>query len=66
MPKMKTRKSIAKRFKRTAKGRFKRRHSGHNHLRTRDDSAKRRKLRRTTMVSKDDEQRLRKIIVKKR
>lgn len=62
MGKMKTRKSIAKRFKRTAKGRYKRRHSGHNHLRSRDNSAKRRRLRRTTLVSKDDEQRLKKIL----
>ncbi len=62
MPKMKTRKSVAKRFKKTAKGRFKRKQAGNDHLRTKKRPDRRRRLRRGKLVSKTDEKRLRKLL----
>ena len=54
MPKMKTHKGAAKRFKKTAKGRFKRRQAWHGHYRTSKSGSKNRQGRRAAMVSKDD------------
>ena len=62
MGKMKTRKSMAKRFKKTSKGRFKRLQAGNDHLRSKKSSSRRRKLRGTTLVSKTDEKRIRKLL----
>ena len=45
MPKLKTNKSASKRFKRTASGGFKHRSSGKNHILTKKNQSRKRKLR---------------------
>lgn len=54
MPKMKTLKTAAKRFKRTATGKYKRFSSYATHLMTGKSSKRKRTLRRPSMVSKQD------------
>jgi large subunit ribosomal protein L35 len=62
MPKLKTNKSAAKRFKRTAKGGFKRSHSHLRHILTKKSSNRKRQLRGTTMVHDTDVDRLRQMM----
>ena len=50
MPKQKTHKGAAKRFKVTAKGKVKRGHSMHSHILTKKSSKRKRKLRQSTLV----------------
>ncbi|MDR0336898.1 MAG: 50S ribosomal protein L35 [Planctomycetaceae bacterium] len=52
MPKQKTHKGIKKRFKLTASGKVKHRHSGTSHLAFRLTKKQRRHLRGTTVVSR--------------
>ncbi|TAM46425.1 MAG: 50S ribosomal protein L35 [Gammaproteobacteria bacterium] len=62
MPKLKTNRAAAKRFKKTAKGGYK---SGHSHLRhilTKKSSKRKRHLRGTTMVHATDVGRLRQLL----
>jgi len=58
MPKMKTVKSAAKRFKRTSTGKFKRSKSFRGHLKTAKTAKRRRNLRRGQIVSASDHQRV--------
>ena len=58
MPKMKTHRGAAKRFKRTAKGRFKRWKAGHSHILTKKDRKRKRRLRTGTMMSEADQGRM--------
>ena len=51
MPKMKTNRGAAKRFKVTANGKVKRRHSHYSHIRTKKDRNRKRHLRKPTLVS---------------
>jgi len=51
MPKQKTHKGIKKRFRLTATGKAKHRHSGTSHLAYRLTKKQRRKLRGTTVIS---------------
>jgi large subunit ribosomal protein L35 len=51
MPKMKTNRGAAKRFKVTASGKVKRRHSHYSHIRTKKDRNRKRNLRKPTLVS---------------
>ena len=51
MPKQKTHKGAAKRFKVTASGKVKRGHSGHSHILTKKSMGRKRKLRKSTLVS---------------
>ena len=50
MPKMKTHRATAKRFKKTASGNYKRSHAFHTHILTKKTSKRRRKLRKGTLV----------------
>lgn len=50
MPKQKTHKGAAKRFKKTAKGKIKRRKAGHSHILTKKSSKRKRHLRQPTLV----------------
>lgn len=62
MPKLKTNRAAAKRFKKTAKGRYK---SGHSHLRhilTKKSSKRKRQLRGTTVVHATDTARIRQML----
>lgn len=47
MPKLKTHKATAKRFKKTSTGKFLRRYSMQNHYNAKENSAKKSKKRRT-------------------
>ena len=55
---MKTRKSIAKRFKKTASGKLKRQHMGGSHILSNKNRKQKRKLRGSHMVDKSDLKRL--------
>lgn len=58
MPKMKTHKGIAKRFRLTGTGKVKHRHSGTSHLAWRMTSKRVRNLRGTEVVSTSEEKRI--------
>ncbi len=58
MPKMKTRKSVAKRFKLTAKGKVKRPSAGRGHLLSSKTRKRKRHLRRGALVSAADYRRI--------
>ncbi len=58
MPKQKTRKSVAKRFKKTASGKYKRKTSGRRHLLSGKSPKRRRQLRNDPMLSKADSNRV--------
>ncbi len=62
MPKMKTRKAAAKRFKKTASGKVKRRKAYHSHILTKKSSKRKRKLRQATLVDKADEKRIKRML----
>ena len=54
MPKMKTKRAAAKRFKRTASGKIKRRHAYKSHILTKKPAKRLRKLRKSTLISAAD------------
>lgn len=58
MPKMKTRKSVAKRFKRTAGGKIKRACAGRGHLLSGKTRKRKRQLRKGALVSTADYKRI--------
>jgi large subunit ribosomal protein L35 len=62
MPKLKTHKGAAKRFRATTSGRFKRGHSHCRHLLTKKSPKRRRRLDLDTYVSRADEAIVRKML----
>lgn len=54
MPKMKTNRGAAKRFKKTATGKIKRRKPLKNHILTKKTRKRKRNLRKSTLVHKSD------------
>lgn len=52
MPKLKTRKAVAKRFKITKRGKVKRSKAGKSHILTKKARNRKRHLRKSTLVSK--------------
>ncbi len=58
MPKIRTRRAAAKRFKLTASGRIRRRKANKGHLLTRKTRKRKRALRKLAMVSAVDERRI--------
>ncbi len=58
MPKMKTNRSAAKRFKKTATGKIKRKKAYHSHILTKKTTKRKRNLRKADIVSKQDERKL--------
>ena len=58
MPKMKTNRGAAKRFSKTASGRFKHRQSHRSHILTKKSSKRIRKLRPMQLIDKSDEKSL--------
>ena len=58
MPKMKTRRSIAKRFKVTGRGKILRRKGGKGHLLSVKTKKRKRALRRATLVSKHEREKI--------
>ncbi|WP_174729638.1 50S ribosomal protein L35 [Mesobacillus harenae] len=59
MPKMKTHRGAAKRFKRTGSGKLKRSHAYRSHMFANKSQKQKRKLRKATLVSKGDFKRIR-------
>ena len=62
MPKMKTRRSAAKRFKITGSGLFKRNKAFKSHILEKKSPARKRNLRKATLVSKSDHDRVVKML----
>lgn len=62
MPKMKTRRSAAKRFKVTGSGEFKRAKAFKSHILEKKSPARKRNLRKAAMVSKSDHDRVVKML----
>jgi len=62
MPKMKTNRAAAKRFKRTASGGLKRGKAYHSHILTKKTRKRKRNLRGTDMVSDADLKKTKKIL----
>lgn len=58
MPKMKTNRGAAKRFKKTANGKIKRKKAFKAHILTKKSTGRKRKLRKSTLVSKADRKRV--------
>ncbi len=63
MPKMKTRKSAAKRFTQTGSGKVKRNKAYHSHILTKKTTQRKRGLRQGGMVDQADLNRVKKMIV---
>jgi len=62
MPKMKTRKSAAKRFKVTGTGEFKRSRAFTSHILEKKSPKRKRNLRKATLVSKSDHLRVERML----
>lgn len=63
MPKMKTHRGAAKRFKRTGSGKLKRSHAYRSHMFANKSQKQKRKLRKGTLVSSGDYKRIRNLLV---
>lgn len=63
MPKIKTHRGAAKRFKKTGGGKFKRSKAFRGHLLSRKSAKRKRRLRKSTLVDKADEGRVRRLLV---
>ncbi|HPV14994.1 MAG TPA: 50S ribosomal protein L35 [Candidatus Cloacimonadota bacterium] len=59
MPKIKTRRAAAKRFKVTGTGKIKRHHAKSAHIKTKKTPKLKRNLRDSAIVHKDDQRRIR-------
>ena len=62
MPKMKTRRAAAKRFKLTGSGKIKRAKAFRSHILTKKSSKRKRNLRKTTYVSASQEKVMKKLL----
>jgi large subunit ribosomal protein L35 len=62
MPKMKTHRGAAKRFRKTAKGRVKRWQAFTSHMFTGKSPKRKRQLRQSELVSKADEKRVKRLL----
>lgn len=62
MPKQKTNRSAAKRFKKTGTGKIKRRKAYTSHILTKKSSKRKRNLRKPTLVSSADEKRVKRLL----
>ncbi|MCZ6810318.1 MAG: 50S ribosomal protein L35 [Proteobacteria bacterium] len=62
MSKMKTNRGAAKRFRRTAKGGFKRAQSHRSHILTKKSSKRKRKLSKTLQIAANDVKQVRRLL----
>ncbi|MBL7014531.1 MAG: 50S ribosomal protein L35 [Candidatus Marinimicrobia bacterium] len=62
MPKMKTRRGAAKRFKLTGSGKLKRNKANHRHMLVRRSNSVKRKMRQSALVNKSDEKNVRQML----
>ncbi len=63
MPKMKSNRGAAKRFRVTASGKVKRHHAYHSHILTKKSAKRKRNLRKESMLAKADEKRAKRMIL---
>lgn len=63
MPKMKSKRGAAKRYKTTGSGKVKRFHAFTSHILTSKTKKRKRNLRKSALVSKADEKRVKKLIL---
>lgn len=62
VPKMKTNRSAAKRFKRTSRGKYRRQRAYRSHILTKKRRKRKRKLRKPALVSQADKKRVRRLL----
>ncbi|MBI3995229.1 MAG: 50S ribosomal protein L35 [Nitrospirae bacterium] len=62
MPKMKSHKGVAKRFKKTGTGKVKHKQSGRSHLLTHKNRSRKRRLKASGRVSKADQQSIKRLL----
>ncbi len=62
MPKMKSNRGAAKRFRKTASGKFKRSRAYKGHLLTKKSGSRKRKLRKGAIVAKADQRRIERLL----
>jgi large subunit ribosomal protein L35 len=62
MPKMKTNRSAAKRFSKTGTGKYKRNKAYRSHILTKKSPKRKRQLRKSTLVSKADVKRVKRLL----
>lgn len=62
MPKMKTNRSAAKRFKKTGTGKYRRNKAFSSHLLTKKSPKRKRKLRKSILVAKADLKRVKRLL----
>ena len=62
MPKMKTHRGVAKRFKVTGSGKIKYKQTGKSHLLTHKSKSRKRKLRASALVSQADKQTVKRLL----
>lgn len=62
MPKLKTRRAVAKRFKVTGKGKLKRSHAFVGHILTKKSPKRKRNLRKSGLVDSKDSARMKKML----
>ena len=62
MPKIKTRRAAAKRFKLTGRGRIKRNKANHSHMLIRRSKSAKRKMRKAALVDSTEEKRVRRML----
>jgi large subunit ribosomal protein L35 len=62
MPKMKTKRGAAKRFKLTGRGKVKRRRAFKSHILTKKSPKRKRRLRQATLVSHQEEGRIKRLL----
>ena len=62
MPKLKTNRGAAKRFSKTASGKFRKKQSHARHILTKKDSKRKRNLRAPDLINRNDEAVLRKLL----
>lgn len=62
MPKMKTHRGAAKRFKKTKTGKIKRFRAFHSHILEKKTPRRKRRLRSATLISKSDQNRVAKLL----
>ncbi len=62
MPKVKTNRAAAKRFKVTSTGRIKRKHAFKNHILTKKERKRKRRLEKMTLVHPSDEPRVKNLL----
>ena len=64
MPKIKTNRAAAKRFKKTGGGKYKRRKAFKGHLLSSKSSKRKRNLRKSILVDKSDEKKVKRLLAR--